>query len=218
MSGQEHPWVEEDLSNCCPACCDFSDFSDFAQDHCGGITIDGNFQHLCFKDRGWINYEQLEPRNFVSYRVRDLSSPEAGAANNAGCNNKFHATGGWGKTLNTSSKKHLDEAGLMGMTCFHGIPLRYLNIHGTGQRQAHGVTLIKHILDHDPELKVRLCYDVACVFVPALERLLPEDAHRVKGAIGRFHINAHGYACHILWSTLRLKGQQEPQQEPQQEF
>jgi hypothetical protein len=31
----------------------------------------------------------------------------------------------------------LDESGLMGMTCFHGIPLRYLNIHGTGERQVH---------------------------------------------------------------------------------
>jgi hypothetical protein len=44
------------------------------------------------------------------------------------------------------------------------------------------------------------------VFVPALKRLLPDDAHRVTGAIGRFHIYAHQYSCHILWSTLRLKG------------
>jgi hypothetical protein len=143
----------------------------------------------------------------VSYGVRDFSSVDPVAVNDAaGCENKFHATGGWGKTLNTASKKRLDEAGLMGMTCFHGIPLRYLNIHGTGERQAHGAALLKHILEYDSEMKLRLCYDVSCVFVPALERLLPDDAHRVKGAIGRFHIYAHRYACHVLWSTLRLKG------------
>jgi hypothetical protein len=203
MSGKEQPWKQEDLSNCCPAC---FDFSEHPADRSAAITIDGNFQHLRFKDRGSVNYEQFEPRKFVCYGVRDLSSAEAVEANDAGCNNRFHEPGGWGKTLNTSSKKHLDEAGLMGMTCFHGIPLRYLNIHGTGERQAHGAALVKHILDHDAEMKVRLCYDVSCVFVPALERLLPEDANRVNGAIGRFHIYAHRYACHVLWSTLRLKG------------
>jgi hypothetical protein len=206
ITGKENPWADEDLANCCPSC---FDFSDVPADRSVGITIDGNFQHLRFKDRGGVNYEKLEPRKFVSYGVRDFSTPDAVAVNNrdpAGCDNKFHATGGWGKTLNTSSKKHLDEAGLMGMTCFHGIPLRYLNIHGTGERQAHGVALIKHLLDHDSTMQVRLCYDVSCVFVPALERLLPEDAHRVKGAIGRFHIYAHRYSCHVLWSTLRLKG------------
>jgi hypothetical protein len=117
MSGQEHPWAQEDLSNCCPAC---FDFSDFAQDRSVGITINGNFQHLRFKDRGWINYEQFEPRKFVSCGVRDLSSPETGAADNAGCNNKFHATGRWGKTLNTSSKKHID------VSFDSGIPLAVL--------------------------------------------------------------------------------------------
>jgi hypothetical protein len=150
--------------------------------------------------------ETFKPRKFVAYGVKDLSAPQEASADEAGCNNQFHATGGWGKVLNTSSKKQLDEAGLMGMTCFHGIPLRYLNIHGTGERQVHGVALLKDILDYDPELKVRLCYDVSCVFVPALARLLPDDAHKVKGAIGRFHIYAHRYACHVLWSTLRLKG------------
>jgi hypothetical protein len=204
ITGEEHPWADEELANSCPAC---FDFSHHPADRSVGITIDGNFQHIRFKDRGGINHETLEPRKFVSYGIRDFSSQDTIAVNDAaGCDNRFHATGGWGKTLNTSSKKHLDEAGLMGMTCFHGIPLRYLNIHGTGERQAHGVALVKHILEHDSAMKVRLCYDVSCVFVPALERLLPEDSSRVKGAIGRFHIYAHRYACHVLWSTLRLKG------------
>jgi hypothetical protein len=202
ISGNENPWAPEDLSNCCPAC---FDFSQHPADHSVGITIDGNFQHLRLK-KGFSSFETFKPRKFVAYGVKDLSAPQEAAPDEAGCNNRFHATGGWGKVLNTSSKKQLDEAGLMGMTCFHGIPLRYLNIHGTGEPQVHGVALLKDILDYDPELKVRLCYDVSCVFVPALARLLPDDAHRVKGAIGRFHIYAHRYACHVLWSTLRLKG------------
>ncbi|KAI5819852.1 hypothetical protein BZA77DRAFT_341555 [Pyronema omphalodes] len=205
ITGDDHSWEDENVANSCPAC---FDFSHHPADRSVGITIDGNFQHIRFKDRGGTNHEYLEPRKFVSYGIRDFSSEYMPAANNntAGCDNRFHATGGWGKTLNTSRKKHLDQSGLMGMTCFHGIPLRYLNIHGTGERQSHGVELVKDILQHDPAMKVRLCYDISCVFVPALERLLPEDARRVQGAIGRFHIYAHKYACHVLWSTLRLKG------------
>ncbi|KAI5812604.1 hypothetical protein BZA77DRAFT_346979 [Pyronema omphalodes] len=193
ITGDDHSWEDENVANSCPAC---FDFSHHPADRSVGITIDGNFQHIRFKDRGGTNHEYLEPRKFVSYGIRDFSSEDTPAANNntAGCDNRFHARGGWGKTLNTSSKKHLDVSGLMGMTCFHG------------ERQSHGVELVKDILQHDPAMKVRLCYDVSCVFVPALERLLPQDARRVQGAIARFHIYAHKYACHVLWSTLRLKG------------
>jgi hypothetical protein len=89
-SGQENPWKQEDLSNCCPAC---FDFSHEPADRAAGITVDGNFQHLRLKDRGWSTYETFEPRKFVAYGVRDFATPEA-TVNDASCDNKFRATGG----------------------------------------------------------------------------------------------------------------------------
>jgi hypothetical protein len=124
------------------------------------LGVNGNFQHSRLKNRGWITHETFEPRKFVAYGIRDFSTPHTIAVDDpqvTSCDNKFHATGGWGKMLNTSTKEQLDESGLMGMTCFHGIPLRYLNIHGTGERQVHGVVMLKHVLDHDPAMTLRLC-------------------------------------------------------------
>jgi hypothetical protein len=105
-------------------------------------------------------------------------------------------------------KKALDESGLMVATCFHGVALRYLNMHGTGERQSHGMRILQAILDEAPSLKrLRLCYDVACVFGAAAKRALPpEQAEKLDPAIGRFHIYAHKLKCHINFGTLRKKG------------
>jgi hypothetical protein len=93
-------------------------------------------------------------------------------------------------------------------TCFHGVGLRYLNMHGTGERHSHGIRLLQAILEEAPALqKLRLCYDVACVFGAAAQRaLVPEQAEKLDPAIGRFHIYAHKLKCHINFGTLRKKG------------
>jgi hypothetical protein len=71
-----------------------------------------------------------------------------------GCHNNFKTTGGWKRSELTSvAKRALDETGLMAATCFHGIGIRYLNIHRTEDRQTHGVALIENILDQLSDLK-----------------------------------------------------------------
>jgi hypothetical protein len=91
----------------CPAC---FDFSHEPADRAAGITVDGNFQHIRLKYRSWSTYETFEPRKFVAYGVWDFATPDA-TVDDASCDNKFHATGGWGKTLNTASKKHSGRIG-----------------------------------------------------------------------------------------------------------
>ena len=171
--------------------------------------MDGNLQHKRFKD---VNpeFEVFKPRVFVNFGQQDYTTAQTRSTDEAqdgGCSNQFKATGGWKKSeLSTLGKKNLDELGLMGVTCTHGIGLRYLNMHRSGERHTHGITLLDHILD-ESELDIRLCYDVGCIFGPAIPRLLPlEKANRVMTAIGRFHIYAHQYGCHIQWNATRTKG------------
>ena len=204
------PWFPEKLQNMCPAC--FYTKDDPAEtDNAATLTMDGNLQHKRFKD---VNpeFEVFKPRVFVNFGQQDYTTAQTASgstdeAQDGGCSNQFKATGGWKKSeLSTLGKKNLDESGLMGVTCTHGIGLRYLNMHRSRERHTHGIALLDHILD-ESELDIRLCYDVGCVFGPAIPRLLPlEKANRVITAIGRFHIYAHQYGCHIQWNATRTKG------------
>jgi len=56
------------------------------------------------------------------------------------CGHQFKAIDGWNrpKTI-TATKKALDNSGIVGITCFHGINLRFLNIYGGGEWQSHGI-------------------------------------------------------------------------------
>lgn len=206
-TGGWHNWQVERPENLCPGC--FFTTKDPADtERVVTLAMDGNMQHKRFKNKV-AEFEKFKPRMFVEYGRRDyMLSDSAPQDGDDGCSSNFKATKGWKKAeLATLGKRNLDESGLMGICCTHGIGLRYLNMHGTGERQTHGVNLLDFILNHDPELQIRLCYDVACVFAPALNRLLPaEKASRIRTAIGRFHIYAHRYACHVKYNSLRTKG------------
>ena len=56
----------------------------------------------------------------------------------------------------TATQKALDESGVVGLTCFHRVNLRFLNIYGGGERQSHSIRLIEavlHEVPHFAELK-----------------------------------------------------------------
>ena len=90
------------------------------------------------------------------------------------CGHLFQATKEWKKPEGVGpgalpSSKRFDEKGLVGMVCRHGILLRYVDIF-TGERQSHVTALIEKIFDEQRDIAgMRLCYDVACVFGPALK-------------------------------------------------
>ena len=59
-----------------------------------------------------------------------------------------------------TSKAIMDESGLVRAVCFHGVWLRFLNIHGTGERHTHTITLLEEILQERSDIKhTRLYYD-----------------------------------------------------------
>jgi len=130
-------WKLEALSNICPACFDITP----GEDNTITISIDGNQQHIRFKDKSPYEYEKLPPKLFVDYGCRrfDLA---VSTTQQAGCGNNFKATSGWNKAEAVAqSKKALDETGLMAATCFHGTNLRFMNVYGGNERYSHVIRL-----------------------------------------------------------------------------
>lgn len=198
------------LENLCPCC--------FYFDEGGAIVIlsvDGNFQHCRYRDRGHFDFERLPTRVFLNDGkpqdfplAQDLvpgGKPEPHPKN---CN-QFLASRGWDskKAQPTKrAKKYLDETGLMVATCRHGVGLRLLNIHGTGERHGHGEALLDNIIQEAKPKAVLGCYDIACKFKKPVERLVAKHQCPIHMALGQFHMHCHRGECRILFSPLRLKG------------
>ena len=204
---QGTPWKEEQLVNVCPPCFNFSDED---EDCTIRITMDGNMQHARLKRHTLWDFEIFEPKLFVDYGRKkfDLATSANDQVNTIipsnACGHKFKATDGWNRPETiTATKKALDESGVVGITCFHGVNLRFLNIYGGGERQSHGIRLIEAVLHEVPHFaELKLCYDVACVFESALYRYNPDWMEVVEARIGRFHIYGHEYRCHVLYNLL----------------
>ena len=213
-------WQPESLQNLCPACFGFG-VCGTDIDRSITVTLDGNLQHSRFKDRTIWRIDDFKPKLFVEYGRRDYSLAET-TSDDSPCGSQFKATNGWNRTERaTLTKKALDESGLLAAVCFHGIPLRLLNMHGSGERHSHAYHILKAIVselesdgswavsenleDHERQ-DVRVCYDVACVFEAAIWRLMAEYKERLSVRIGRFHVFAHGINCHVNYGTLRTEG------------
>jgi hypothetical protein len=194
----------------CPAC--FSFDSSESQDRAIHLSVDGNLQQTRFADKIKWEFEKFKMKLFVAFGVKNF--PLATEADSSPCGHNFKATKGWNKTeVSTATKKSLDETGLLTATCFHGVALRYLNMHGSGERHSHAETILKAIIEEvdsyigsDPKGDIRICYDVACVFETAIWRLLPEYKDRITVRIGRFHQYAHGLSCQINYNSMRTDG------------
>jgi hypothetical protein len=214
-------WQLEALSNICPACFDISP----GEDNAVAISIDGNQQHVRFKDKSSYEYEKLPPKLFVDYGRRNFGlAGSVSAGRMAGCGNKFKATSGWNKAeAMAQSKKALDETGLMAATCFHGTNIRFMNVYGGNERYSHVIRLLESIEAECPAAgPIRLCYDVACEFESSLRRhnapwvdrvqvsvdkyLIGHVSNCLQVRIGRFHLYGHEMKCHILYNLLRTEG------------
>jgi len=193
--------------NVCPPCFNLSDED---EDRTIRITLDGNMQHARLKMHTLWDFEIFEPKLFVDYGRKKFNL--ATSANEQvdtiipsnACGYKFKATDRWNRPETiTATKMVLDESGVVGTTCFHGVKLRLLNIYGGGERQSHGIRLMEAVLHEIPHFaEMKLCYEVACVFESALYRYNPDWMAVVEARNGRFHIYGHEYGCHVLYNLL----------------
>jgi len=100
-----------------------------------------------------------------------------------------------------ATKKVLEESSVVGITCFHGINLRILNIYGGGEQRRHGIWLIEAVLHEVANFaELKLCYELAWVFGSALDRYNPDWMEVVEARIGRLHIYGHKYRRHVLYN------------------
>jgi hypothetical protein len=105
--------------------------------------MDGNMQHARLKRHTLWDFEMFEPKLFVDYGRKkfDLATSandqvDTIIPSNA-CGHKFKATNGWNRPETiTTTKNVLDESGIVGITCFHGVNWRFLNIYGGGKCRA----------------------------------------------------------------------------------
>ncbi|KAF8441935.1 hypothetical protein BGX38DRAFT_1096443 [Terfezia claveryi] len=91
------------------------------------------------------------------------------------------------------------------MVCRHGCLLWYLNIY-TRERARHGIALLQSLLKDLPSgTKIRSCYDISCIFATTVKAAL-KLASVLTYPVGRFHMYAHEYKCHVLYNTQCLMG------------
>ena len=197
-------WEDHCLQNLCPPCFAFD--QSISEDHSITLSLDGNLQHTRFKDKHRWEFDTIQPKMFVDYGRREY--PMAPKPTESPCGSHIKATRGWSCTLKTTdTKKALDETGLVVATCYHGTPLRFLNMHGSGECHSHAEAILLSIFNELKDLgEILICYDVACIFESAVWKDLPEYENKIKVRIGRFHVYAHGLSCQILYSTMRTAG------------
>ena len=211
------PPPEEKLANLCPSCFDFSVPGDGVK--AAFLSVDGNMQHTCFQDlRNPMQFERFSFKTVINNGVRSFAlvpsnCTAAAVSKRSPCGHLLKVTKAWTKSeeVSTSSGPVKDEKGIVSAMCYYGIPLRYQNIY-SGERQTHMTSLREHIikeLNAEPSsngVNIRLSYDVACIFGPALHNIMPEYADRIDSKIGRFHIYGHGICCQVLYTILRSPG------------
>jgi hypothetical protein len=124
----------------------------------------------------------------------------------SGCTSTFKAAQGCNaSTTKCASKGVLAESDWVEAPCIHGIGLRFLNIHGTGERHTLVVAIFEEINNKRSAIdRIGLCYNVGCKFETAAKILLPRKT--ITPHIGRFHLLGHGVSCQVNYNTTRTTG------------
>ena len=198
-----HSFDRAHFSCLCPACY-FNDVVESTEDtrNVCIIAVDGNFQHKRFKDLIPSVQKKIVSATFVShpdpgseYDFRDIASK--------GCGHSFVAA----DAAKPKSMDRLDETGLMGATCRHGQPLRYISTFG-GERYGVTAYLLQQVVDACPQnADLYLLYDIACMFEPSIQKRLPGLSNQFKAmAIPAFHVFGHRVSCQVLHGPLQCVG------------
>lgn len=134
------------------------------------INIDGNFQLKRFASSGRDSIEAPEvlstyfddESSFEEFKVeyeqlrRNINSSQIRSE----CESSFRAADEK-KALQKNQSK-LDISGIVGTTCGHGIPLKFIDIRSGGERLVYGLFLLNSIIDKFGKNLI-VMYDIACV-------------------------------------------------------
>ncbi|CAB4423895.1 unnamed protein product [Rhizophagus irregularis] len=113
------------------------------------------------------------------------------------CESNFKATN---QIKSLQKFKHLDDTGIFGSTCRHGIPLKFLNLRNMGERYVLAECLIDHFQQQfsKSNQKFIFLYDIACFLdahIANPNNILYPYRERFTWAVSIFHAYAHTSKC-----------------------
>ncbi|CAB3984027.1 Hypothetical predicted protein [Paramuricea clavata] len=104
----------------------------------------------------------------------------------------------------------LDETAVCGLSCKHGIPMKFLNLKG-GERLGYAVYMLKDMIERKGNnIDIHFMYDICCLFKEHLKKQNMTDLlSQIQLACPQFHVYGHGATCQtvgLLYSPRRLEG------------
>ncbi|CAB4480494.1 unnamed protein product [Rhizophagus irregularis] len=178
------------------------------------IAFDGNFQLKRLKSAGNDVENRLVNDRFIisedNFRCWLLSNNQASTTNihlmnnnnksetgPTSCESNFKATN---QIKSLQKFKHLDDTGIFGSTCRHGIPLKFLNLRNMGERYVLAECLIDHFQQQfsKSNQKFIFLYDIACFLdahIANPNNILYPYHERFTWAVSIFHAYAHTSKC-----------------------
>ena len=203
------------LYNICPPCFATSPKKDKEVPRMTTLSVDGNMQHFRWKMVSqWQKHEYTTDMFVPRGSSLFSTAPEVQGANNLtsalktevveACGHSFKAEDKKGKGTKPVTMQAFDETGLMACMCRHGHPLRLLDIF-RGENSESTLNLLHGVLQQCPEdAPVTICYDIACRFQGAAERLRKESPQKdIQFILNGFHAFAHELKCRLEFGPLQ---------------
>ncbi|CAB5368131.1 unnamed protein product [Rhizophagus irregularis] len=188
------------------------------------IAFDGNFQLKRLKSAGNDVENRLVNDRFIisedNFRCWLLSNNQASTTNihlmnnnnksetgPTSCESNFKATN---QIKSLQKFKHLDDTGIFGSTCRHGIPLKFLNLRNMGERYVLAECLIDHFQQQfsKSNQKFIFLYDIACFLdahIANPNNILYPYRERFTWAVSIFHAYAHTSKCQQKYHPRVIK-------------
>ncbi|CAB5213016.1 unnamed protein product [Rhizophagus irregularis] len=183
------------------------------------ISFDGNFQLRRLKSSGNSYENRLVNDRFIISEefFSDWVSNNQSFYNNklqkdkkndiTSCESNFKAAD---QLRSFNKSKFLDDTGIFGSTCRHGVPLKFLNLKNMGERYILAECLIDNFQHKFPnsDQKFIFLYDIACSFHAHISKSnnplhLYQD--RFKWAVSIFHAYAHTPSCQKIYHPRTIE-------------
>ncbi|CAB4490608.1 unnamed protein product [Rhizophagus irregularis] len=177
------------------------------------IALDANFQLKRMKSAGSNIGERIIEESFILNQNKydewvqnsiNLSSLNTLNINNNNaqinvCDSHFKAAN---QTKANLKSNYLDDTGIFGSTCRHGIPLKFINLKGIGERFSLAEYILSdlHNMFYEDSSTFIVLYDIACNLHSHVEksesRLFPFKS-RFNWCVSIFHAYAHSMKCQL---------------------
>ncbi|CAB4491585.1 unnamed protein product [Rhizophagus irregularis] len=174
------------------------------------IALDANFQLKRMKSAGSNIGERIIEESFIlnqnkydewvqnSINLNTLNINNNNAQINV-CDSHFKAAN---QTKANLKSNYLDDTGIFGSTCRHGIPLKFINLKGIGERFSLAEYILSdlHNMFYEDSSTFIVLYDIACNLHSHVEksesRLFPFKS-RFNWCVSIFHAYAHSMKCQL---------------------